>query len=37
MIFDVDLITKEAEQDFHIWHLDIERLKLPAQGCTESL
>lgn len=25
MIFDVALITKEAEGDFHIWHLDTER------------
>lgn len=31
-IFDVALITEEAEQDFHMWHLDIERFKLPAQG-----
>lgn len=37
MIFDVALITEEAEQDFRMWHLDIERFKLPAQGWTESL
>lgn len=37
MIFDVALLTKEAEQDFRMWHLDIERFKLPAQGWTESL
>lgn len=37
MIFDVALITKEAERDFRIWHSDTERFKLPAQGWTESL
>lgn len=37
MIFDVALVITEAEQDFHIWHLNIERFKLPAQGWTESL
>lgn len=37
MIFDVALITKEVERDFRIWHSDIERFKLPAEGWTESL
>lgn len=36
MIFDVALITKEAEQDLCMWNWETERFKLPAQGWTES-
>lgn len=37
MIFDVALITREAEQDVCVWNSDTESFKLPARGWTESL